>query len=101
MNTVTSAAALPGTGSTTWRSVEKRVALVWGALFLNVLTFADATVLPIPGPLGQLLTQGALVIALGVGLTVNPRAVMRPNAFVLILTLAAVVAMMVSIHAEF
>jgi hypothetical protein len=101
MNPVTSPAALPGTGSTTRRSVEKRVALVWGALFLNVLTFADASVLPIPGPLGQLMTQGALVIALGVGLTVNPRSVMRPNAVILILTLAAVVAMMVSIHAEF
>ena len=59
------------------------------------------TVLPIPGPIGQMMTQGALLIAFGLALMVNPRAVMRPNVFLLILTLAAVVAMMTSIHSEF
>ena len=49
----------------------------------------------------QLMTQGALALALGVALTLNPRAVMRPNVFMLVLTLAAVVAVMSSIHSEF
>jgi hypothetical protein len=98
--TITRAAALSGSPAR-WRSADKRVALVWGALFLNVLTFADATVLPIPAPIGQLLTQGALVVALGLALMVNRRAVMRPNAVMLILSLAAVVALMASVHSEF
>jgi hypothetical protein len=85
-----------------WRTADKRVALVWGALFLNVLAFADMpTLLPIPGRLGQMFTQGALALAFGLALMVNPRAVVRPNAFMLILTLAAVIAMMVSIHSHF
>src|SRR4051812_44741322 len=84
-----------------WRSADKRVAVIWGALFLDVLAFsAQALVLPIPGPVGQLLTQGALPIALGLALMVNPRAVMRPNAVMLILTVAAVVAIMSSLHSE-
>lgn len=91
-----------GAVSVRWRSADKRVAVVWGALFLNVLTFGGMPMLlPIPGPVGQLLTQGSLVVALGLALMVNPRAVMRPNTFMLILTLAAVVALMSSIHSEF
>jgi hypothetical protein len=95
-------AALSGAAYDRWRSADKRVALVWGALFLNVLAFAEMpTVLPIPGKIGQLMTQGALLAALGLALMVNPRAVMRPNVVMLILTLAAVVAMMTSVHSEF
>ncbi len=103
-----SVAAVPGTAALSgaaydrWRSADKRVALVWGALFLNVLAFAAMPmVLPIPGKIGQLLTQGALFAALGLALMVNPRAVMRPNVVMLILTVAAVVAMMTSVHSEF
>jgi hypothetical protein len=77
------------------------VALVWGALFLNVLAFAGGSMLPIPGAIGQMVTQGALLVAVGLALMVNPRAVMRPNTVMLILTLAAVVALMTSIHSEF
>jgi hypothetical protein len=94
--------ALSGAAVDRWRSADKRVALIWGALFLNVLAFSDQPlVIPIPGSVGQLFTQGALVVALVLALTVNPRAVMRPNAFLLILTVAAVVALMSSIHSVF
>lgn len=93
--------ALSGAACARWRPADKRVALVWGALFLNVLTFGGTSALPIPGPVGQMLTQGALVLALVLGLMLNPRAVMRPNTFLLILTLAAVVALMSSVHAAF
>ena len=102
MAPVASPTVRSGAASAHWRPADKRVALIWGALFLNVLAFAGApTLLPIPGGIGQMLTQGALWIALGLALMVNPRAVMRPNAFMLILTLAAVVALMTSIHSEF
>jgi hypothetical protein len=94
--------ALSGVASARWRAADKRVALVWGALFLNVLAFSSQQlVVPIPGSVGQLMTQGGLALGLGVALTLNPRAVMRPNVTMLVLTLAAVVAMMVSIHSVF
>jgi hypothetical protein len=96
------AQALSGVASARWRAADKRVALVWGALFLNVLAFASQQlVVPIPGSVGQLMTQGGLALGLCVALTLNPRAVMRPNVFLLVLTLAAVVAVMSSIHSEF
>jgi hypothetical protein len=102
LTTLASPAALPRAASSRWRSADKRVALVWGALFFNVLAIAsEPMVVPIPSRVGQLLTQGALAIALGLALMLNPRAVTRPNAFLLILTLAAVVAMMTSIHSAF
>jgi hypothetical protein len=94
--------ALSGAAYSRWKSADKRVALVWGALFLNVLTYSpQALVVPIPGWLGQMLTQGALWIGLGSALMLNPRVVMRPNAVILILTLATVVALMTSIHSVF
>lgn len=97
-----SPAALSGTAAARWRSADKRTAFVWGALFLNVLTFsATGLVVPIPGAVGQLITQGSLVVALGAALMLNPRAVVRPNTFMLVLTLAAVVALMSSVHSVF
>ena len=43
------------------RSVPRRMLAAWGALFFNVLAFSgNPTVVPIPRPIGQLLTQGAL-----------------------------------------
>ncbi len=102
MAPASSAAALSPAAPARWRPADKRVAFIWGALFLNVLTFADPSpVLPLPGPVGQALTQGALLLALALALMLNPRAVMRPNTFLLILTLAAVVALMSSIHSVF
>jgi hypothetical protein len=95
-------AALSGAAYDRWRPADKRVALVWAALFLNVLAWSEQVlVVPIPGSIGQLITQGALPVALGLALMVNPRAVMRPNAFMLIFTLAAVVAVMSSFHSDF
>jgi hypothetical protein len=75
---------------------------VWVALFTNVLAFAGLeTVVPIPGTVGQLLTQGALLVAVLLVLLVNPYGVIRPNPLLVLLTLLAVVALMVSIHNEF
>jgi hypothetical protein len=75
---------------------------VWAALLANVLAFSDLpTLVPIPASVGQLLTQGALVAALLLVLLANPRGVIRPNAFLVLLTLLAVVSLMVSLHNEF
>jgi hypothetical protein len=75
---------------------------VWALLFVNVLAFLSLpTVIPIPGSIAQLLTQGALVAAALLVLLANPGGVIRPNLFLVLLTLLAVVALMVSIHNEF
>ncbi|HLL63500.1 MAG TPA: hypothetical protein VK401_10655 [Propionibacteriaceae bacterium] len=82
--------------------VARSPLLVWVALFLNVLAFSGLpTVIPIPTTLGQLVTQGALVVALLLALLANPHGVIRPNTFLVLLTLLAVVALMVSLHNEF
>jgi hypothetical protein len=78
------------------------LALVWAAQFLNVMAFArSATVVPIPGLIGQLTTQGALVGALALALLLNPKGVMRPNLYLVGFTVMGVVALAVSIHSDF
>lgn len=79
----------------------RQATLVWAALFLNVLTFAGTTVLPIPGSVGQMVTQAALLGALALALVVNARGLVRVNLFLVLLTMLAVVSLMVSLHNEF
>ena len=74
----------------------------WAALFANVLAFSGLpTLVPIPGVVGQLVTQGALVLAFLLALLANPGGVIRPSLFLVLLTILATVALMVSIHNEF
>ena len=76
--------------------------LAWGALFFNVLTpTAVSTIVPIPSMLTQAMTQGSLLVALVLALLVNPRIVIRPNLFLVLLTAMAVVGLAVSIHSQF
>ena len=75
---------------------------VWIALFANVLAFSELpTLVPIPTTVGRLVTQGALVLAFLLALRANPRCVIRPNLFLVLLSMLAVVALVVSIHNEF
>lgn len=74
----------------------------WFALFANVLAFSGLpTLVPIPATVGQLITQGALIAAVVLALMANPGGVIRPNLFLVLMTLLAVVALMVSIHNQF
>jgi hypothetical protein len=74
----------------------------WGALFLNVLAFSgSSTLIPLPRSIGQMMTQGSLGLALLLALCVNRRGVMRPNLFLVLLSMLALVAFMVSIHNEY
>ena len=76
--------------------------VVWAALFLNVLAFAGLpTLIPIPPAIAQMITQGSLILAFLLALMANPHGVIRPNLFLVLLTLMAVVALMVSIHNQF
>ena len=74
----------------------------WAALFVNVLAFSSLpTAVPIPGLVGRMVTQGALVLAFLLALLANPGAVVRPSLFMILLTMLAIVALMASIHNEF
>jgi hypothetical protein len=78
------------------RSFKLRVYLTWGALFLNVVPFYKLTwngeplIIHIPGVVGKLVTQGALIVAFLLALSLNRRLLIRPNVFMGILTLLVI-----------
>jgi hypothetical protein len=76
----------------------KRVGAVWYLLFFDVLGSGSAPLLPIPHKVGQVLTQGALVVATLLALTVNPRLRVRPSLYLGILSVLAVTSLMSSIR---
>jgi hypothetical protein len=98
-----SAVARPAGGPTDVGGRQsRRVLLAWAALFLNVLAFGDfPRIIPVPVVVGQLLTQGALPLALVLALMVNRRLLVRPSLLLVLLALLAVAALMVSIHAQY
>jgi len=75
------------------RRARRRIYLVWGLLFLNVLTFYKGTwnglplLIPIPSFIGKILTQGSLPGALLLAVTANRRMLIRPSVFLSLLTL--------------
>ena len=76
-----------------------RVQVIWGLLFFNVLSFAaQPIVLPIPHFLGQIMTQGGLILALLMALTVNPRIRARPNIFLILYSVLATTTLMMSVR---
>lgn len=84
------------------RSVRRRLGWVWGLLFLNVLTFTKTPdVLPIPTTLGKIITQGALLGALAVALSLNRRMIVRSNGFLLLFTILAILSLIVSLRGYF
>jgi O-Antigen ligase len=84
-----------------------RIGLAWGLLVLNVLPYYSTTwdgqplFLPIPSAVGKLIAQGALPAALFVALTVNRRLVIRPNAFLCLLFLMLLEALLTLIRHEY
>ncbi len=102
MSTLALTANRPVPGPVSARVPLRSPLPVWIALFANVLAFSELpTLLPIPTTVGRLVTQGALVLAFILALWANPRGVIRPSVFLVLLTLLAVVALAVSIHNEF
>jgi hypothetical protein len=84
------------------RRVERRVGLAWGLLFLNVLTFAPGiSAIPIPGSVGKLITQASLPAAIFVALTINRRVIVRPNAFLCLVSLLAIGAVITVLQAQY
>lgn len=82
--------------------VPRLVLATWAALFVNVLSpSGNETILAIPRPLLQVVAQGSLAAALVLALLVNRRLVVRPNLFLVLLTVLAIVSLAVSLHNEF
>ena len=76
----------------------RRVTVIWALLFFNALTPAQGTLLPIPHRVAQLMTQGALVIALVLAVTINPRMRIRPNWYLGLYTVLAISSLMMSVR---
>lgn len=82
--------------------IPRLLLVVWALLLFNVLApSANPTVVPIPRSIAQALAQGSLVLALGVALLLNRRLVIRPNLFLVLLTVLAVMSLVASLHNEF
>lgn len=84
-------------------SADRRVQIVWALLVLNVLTYYPMAphVMPIPAGVGRLITQGALVVALLVVLSVNRPARVRPSVFILLYASLGVLSLVTALGAEF
>jgi O-antigen ligase len=78
-------------------SRERRVIVIWCLLFFGALT-PGQSVLPIPHRVAQLITQGSLLVALVLVLTINPRLRIRPNWFLGLYTVLAISSLMMSIR---
>ena len=94
-------ALLPRAAQVDERLVRRRVGLAWGMLFLNALTFSPGGPLHIPGAVGKGLTQGALVAAFIIALSINRRLVIRPNVFLCLITLLVVGAVITAMQPQF
>jgi hypothetical protein len=85
------------------RRVRITVGFTWALLILNTLVFFPATysglplVIPIPSLIGKSITQAALPVALVLALTVNRRMKIRPNVFLVLVSLLALEAILTSI----
>lgn len=107
MSTTGAVERLPDTGAarpfvTSAGRVPRLLLATWGALFFNVLApSASETIVPIPRPLAQMLAQGSLVLALLLALALNRRVGLRPNLFLVLLSVLALVSLIVSMHNEF
>ena len=83
-------AVRPRTAEDADRRLVRTVGTIWGLLVLNVLSWAPGmSILPVPSSAGKIITQGALSLALLLALVLNPRLKIRPNIFLLLVTLLA------------
>ena len=83
------------------RQVPRLVGAVWALLVVNTLgSIGVVTVVRIPRSLIQLVTMGSLLVAFGLALALNHRVRLKPSAYLLLLSLLAVVSVVSSARLE-
>lgn len=83
------------------RRAPALVGVVWLLLVVNTLgSGGTGTIVPIPGPVAQAITMGSLVAAAALALVLNPRVRLRPNAYLLLLSLLLIVSVVASLRLE-
>jgi hypothetical protein len=82
------------------QSTQIRVRLAWGLTFLNALGYTGLLV-HIPTIIGKCITQGALPLALLVALSVNRRVIVRPNAFLCLVSLLPLEAVLTALQPQY
>lgn len=84
------------------RSTEEvrvhRLWAVWALLFLDVLGYTTGDIVDLPHRVGEVITQGALVLAFVLALSVNPRIRIRPSLFLGLYSLLALMSLAMSIR---
>lgn len=83
-------------------AASRFVGVIWPLLVINVLGFlpGSSLAIPIPRPVGQMITMGALVLAFGLALALNPRVRVQPSPYLFLLSLLALVSIASSIQLE-
>lgn len=77
------------------------VGVVWALLLVNTLGYTNVSlIIPLPRNVAQLITMGALAAAFGLALILNPRVRVRPSAYLLLLSLLALVSIASSLRLE-
>lgn len=83
------------------RPVPRQVGVVWSLLLVNTLGFTKVDMLvPIPKGVAQVVTMGALTLAFALALVLNPRVRLRPSAYLVLLSLLVLVAVVSSLGLE-
>jgi hypothetical protein len=82
------------------RWVQRRVGAVWGLLILNAITFAPGMplIVPIPHRIGEIISQGALPLALFLALSVNRRVMVRPSVLLCLVSLLVIEALVTTLE---
>jgi len=79
------------------RRAPPLVGVVWALLVVNTLGSQGAdTIVPIPRPVIQVITQGAVLVAFAIALVLNPRVRIRPSAYLFLLSLLVIVSIAAS-----
>jgi len=83
-------------------TIRKRIGWIWGMLYLNVLPYSvRSPLLHLPVTLGKVVTQGALIVAVMLALSINRKVMFRPNLFLLLMTVLCVTTVLMSVRGYF
>lgn len=84
------------------RRAPRAVGVAWALLSVNVLGFYEkpGVLLPLPRPMAQAVTMGALMVAFALALAANRRVRLRPSSYLLLLSTLVLVSIAASLRLE-